>query len=315
MTLHYEEPNLRDIDYLVELASRNVCEGVIEEPRVFWDEVTLLDENQVTRGNPDVFTNGEQFPVRLTHASAAIIPDFDANIGLDERFIQRVGMRLTFHDQFYMSRNFIPAPLWGNKVVAASDATTQGNTSHIYDRPNVLSARDSLRIMVQLNQTPVNGPRLVTGSVTGTGMVSKRPYFFSDSADIEDTTPTQLNTTQFRNDGAEPIALTDMTFSCGAMLDDAVGQGDIRQLRVNVRQVGNGTQADWYSGPRIPTPLERCPAVLLGYGTGRSLVHRFPGDGLLWEPGERVILDMRALDPSVEGFTIGYSLYGYISVI
>jgi hypothetical protein len=315
MTLHYEEPHQRDIDWMVQLASRNVCEGVIEEPRVFWDEVTLLSKDIVTRGTPDVFVNGEQFPIRLTHASMALIPDFDANIGLDERFIQRVGIQLTFHDQYYMSRNFVPAPLWANKVVAAGDANTQGNASQIYERPNVLSARDSLRVMVQLNQVPTNGPRLVSAAVTGIGMLSKRPYFFADAVEIDDVAPTQLDTAQFRNDGTEPVALTDMSFSCGAEENDAIGQGDIRQLRVNVRQVGNGTQADWYEGPRIPSPLSRCPAQLLGYGTGRGIVHRFPGDGLIWEPGERVILDMRALDASVEGYTVGFSLYGYISVI
>lgn len=314
MTLHYEEPHQRDIDWLVKLASKNVCEGVIEEPRVFWDEVTLLDTNQVTRGNPETFVNGEQFPIRLTHASMAILPNFDGAVGLDERFIQRVGVRLTFHDQYYMSRNFVPAPLWANKVVAAGDANTQGNSSLIYDRPNVLSARDSLRVIVQLNQVPTNGARLVSAAVTGVGMLSKRPYFFSDAVEINNVTQTQLDTSQFRNDGAEPVALTDMSLSCGAEVDDPVGQGDIRQLRVQVRQVGNGTQADWFAGPGAPIP-DRCPAVLLGYGTGRTVVHRFPGDGLIWEPGERVILDMRALDASSEGLTVGFSLYGYVSVI
>jgi hypothetical protein len=55
--------------------------------------------------------------------------------------------------------------------------------------------------------------------------------------------------------------------------------------------------------------------VLLGYGAGRSIVHRFPGEGLLWEPGEGITLDMQALDDSVEGYTVGLSLYGYVSVI
>ena len=314
MTLHYEEPHQRDIDWMVKLASKNVCDGVIEEPRVVGDEITLLDPAKVTRGHADVFTNGEQFPIRLTHVSMALLPDFDNNVGLDERFIQRVGARLTFHDQFYMSRNFVPAPLWANKVVAAGDANTQGTTSHIYDRPNILSARDSLRIMVQLNQTPAS-PRLVSCAVTGVGMLSKRPYFFSDTIEVSDQAPTQLSTEAFRNDGTEPVAITDMSFSCGAELDDPSAEGDIRQLRVQVRQVGNGTQADWYQGPRVPSPVERCPAVLLGYGTGRSIVHRFPGDGLIWEPGEGILLDMQALDPSVVGMTAGLSLYGYIAVI
>jgi hypothetical protein len=312
MTLHYEEPGQRDIDYLVQMAARNVCEGVIEEPRAYWDELTLLGVTQVSRGAPGVLVNGEQFPVRLTHISMALIPV--GVVGTDERFIQRVGARLVFHDNYYMSRDFVAAPLWANKVVAAGDANTAGNSSLIFCRPNILSARDSLRFELQLNTVP-DSARLVSAAVTGVGMLSKRPYFFSDAISIDNMNIRQLSTAQFRNDGSEPVALTDMSVSCGAPVDDAVGQGDIRELRLNVRQIGNGTQANWFQGPNVPAPLTRIPAQLLGYGTGRGIVHRFPGEGVMWEPGTGVTLEMQALDASVVGMNVGFSLYGYISVV
>ncbi len=316
MTLQYIEPNQRYIDYLVKLAAKNVCDGVIEEPRAYFDVVTLNNENQVTEGNPDVFINNEQFPIRLTHMSAALIPDFAQTPtpgSFDERFIQRVGMRMTFHDQFYQSAQFVALPLWLNKCVAAADLVTQGSASVIFDRPLILSARDSMRVQVALGIAPTT-PRLVSVSFTGTGMLSRRPYFFGGDRELANANPVLLPLTRYRNDGTEPIALTDMTVICGAEQDDPVGQGDIRFLNLQIRQVGNGTNADWYKGPSVPAPLARMPAVLNGYSTGRSIVHYFPGDGLIWEPGEGIDIDWRALDAQAEGLQVGVSLWGYISV-
>ena len=314
MTLHYTEMYHRRIDYLVELAAKNLDNGVIEEPRAYYDVLTLLDVDQITNGAPGVFVNGEQFPVRITQMSAAIRPDFVNGEGLDERFIQRMGLRLTFHDQFYMSRNFVAAPLWLDKCVAAADLVTQGTSTWVFERPVILSARDSLRIEVQLEQVPAS-PRRVSVSFTGTGMLSKRPYFFGDERDLSGDGPTVLDTTRFRNDGTEPVALTDMAIHCGAEADSAVGQGDIRQLKLQVRQVGNGTQADWFQGPTGIAGLNRMPGVLAGYSTGRAIVHRFPGKGLLWEPGEGITLDALALSASVETLDLALSLSGYIMVV
>lgn len=317
MTEHYKEHFHRNIDYLVALASKNVREGIIEEPRAYYDTMTLVADEVETPGNPDVFINGEQFPVVITQLSAAIRPDFAANPPnptLDERFIQRMGLRLSFHDQYYQSRDFVAVPLWLNKVVAAADLVTQGSSAWTFDRPFVLSARDSLRVEVALESVPAS-PRRVTVSVTGTGMLSKRPYFLSSTLLLDSTIPRVLPTQGFRNDGAEPIAVTDMAIHCGAERDAAVGQGDVRQLRINVRQIGNGTQADWLQGPTVPLPLAQMPAVLAGYTSGRAVVHRFPGKGLLWEPGEGITVDAVALDASVVNFELAISLSGYISVV
>jgi hypothetical protein len=313
MTLHYVEPRGRYIDYLVKMAAKNVKHGVIEEPRVFYDVITMGTSTEIIQGNPDVFINGEQFPIRLTHMSMALRPDFVGDTGLDERLVQRAGLRLKFHDQYYQSRDFVAAPLWINKVVAASSAVTQGTSSWTFDRPNILSARDSLRVEVNLEEAPPVS-RTITVSFTGTGLLSGRPYFLSGSVALTDANPTVINTANFRNDGSEPIALTDMTVHCSGDFDDSNGQGDVRLARVAVRQIGNGTQADWFQGPTVPSPVERIPAVLLGYTAGRACVHRFPGEGVLWEPGEGISLDAQALNDSIDGLALAVSLSGYVSL-
>jgi len=319
MTEHYKEHFHRNIDYLVALASKNVREGIIEEPRAFYDTFTLQADQVETVSHPDVFINGEQFPIVLTQLSAAIRPTFATqppNPTLDERFIQRMGLRLSFHDQYYQSRDFVAVPLWLNKVVAAADLVTQGSSAWTFERPFVLSARDSLRVEVALESAPAaNNTRRVTVSAMGTGMLSKRPYFLSSSLELDSVVPRIMPTQGFRNDGAEPIAITDMAIHCGGESQAPVGQGDIRQLRLNVRQIGNGTQAEWLQGPTVPVPLAQMPAVLAGYTSGRAIVHRFPGKGLLWEPGEGITIDAVALDPTVVGFELAVSLSGYISVV
>jgi hypothetical protein len=314
MSEHFNELPGRNIDYLVKLAAENLRAGRIEEPRVYFDSLTLQSDDVETASSPGVFINGEQFPVVITHLTAALRP-FDATPNLyEERQIQRCGLRLTFHDSYYQAREFVPVPLWINKVVGAGDLVSQGVSSWVFDRPCVLSARDSFRVRVALESVP-QSPRLVTVSFTGTGMLSRRPYFLSSQTFLSDTTPRQLVTDGFRNDGAEPIAITDMSVHCGPEELDQVGAGDITQLRLQVRQVGNGTQADWFSGPTVPALLTECPATLAGVDTGRAAVHRFPGQGLLWEPGEGINLDAVALAPSTVGLQLGVALCGYLVVV
>jgi hypothetical protein len=308
-----KRPDEREIDYLVRLAARNICEGVIEEPRVYYDSIRLNQGGLATQGSPDVFINGEQFPVRLLCMALAVRPDFAQALGLDERDIQRMGFRVTFHDQFYQSRDFVAAPLWSNKVVAGPAPTTTGISQWTFPRPVILSARDSLRVEVALESVPAT-PRRVTISFTGTGLISKRPYFFSEARLLTDTTKQVLDPRGFRNDGAEPVALTDVTFHCGAEEAGNDSAGDIRQLRVQIRQVGNGTGADWFIGPTVPLPLTQCPALLLGPTEGRAIIHHFPGDGLMWEPGEGVTVEGLALDPSVENEILGVSMLGYLAL-
>ena len=302
-----------EIDYLVKLAAQNVTDGVLEEPRVYYDLLTLSSQQVNTVSNPDVFSNGEQFPVRITGMTLAVQPDFLQAVGIDERLIQRVGLRLRYHDNFYQSSALVPAPLWANKVVAAPALTSSGVSSYSFDRPVILSARDALAIEVALASAPAT-PRRVSCSVTGTGLLSKRPYFFSSAVELSTTTKAMLPIEGLRNDGAEPIALTDLTFHCGAEDADPVGAGDIRQLFAQVHQVGNGTQADWFVGANAPVPIPQCPGVLLGKTAGRAIVHEFPGDGVLWEPGEGLTLEALPLDASAVNVTLAVGLHGYLVV-
>jgi hypothetical protein len=137
--------------------------------------------------------------------------------------------------------------------------------------------------------------------------------------------------TQLRNNGAEPVALTHMTlsqpgFTASEGDDPPVPQfigGNIRLLDVQIRQQGNGTNADWFRGPSVPTFRPRCPAGLLGYNGGRSVVHRLPGDGFIWEPGDGIVPQLRALVENLQeavGETevmpdVAISLMGYVSVV
>jgi hypothetical protein len=229
------------------------------------------------------------------------------------RQMQRMGVRFTFHDQYYMGREFKALPLWATKVVTGPQALTPAFSSYTFDRPVILSARDSLRVQVALESQPAS-PRRVSVSFSGVGLLSKRPYFLASEVELSNEAPVILDTVDFRNDGTEPIALTDMVLHCGAEVEDPVGAGDIRQLRVQIRQIGNGTGADWYIGPTSPVPLSQMPATLLGTTQGMAVVHQFPGDGLIWEPGEGIVVQGIALDQSAEGLNLAVGLTGYISL-
>lgn len=309
----------RDVDHLVELAAENICNGVIEEPRVYFDAITLQANGLPSSGDPSTFINGEKFPVRITQISCALrgqLNDQDAFVLPDERLLQRVGLRLVFHDSYYQTSTFFPVVLWSDKIVSGPQALSPAYSSYQFDRPVVLSARDALEVRVALEAaTDAGTTRKASVAFYGTGIQSKRPYFLGSSRDLSSTAPVTMSGADFRNDGAEPIALTDMVVSLSAQSNDAVGAGDVRLLRVQVRQIGNGTGSQWFIGPTTPTPISQCFAPLLGFQLGRALVHRIPGEGFLWEPGEGVRVECSALDSTVDGEIVIVGLGGYISLV
>jgi hypothetical protein len=306
-------------DYVIELAKPlQIRSGVINVPRVYFDEIPLSAvADGITVGTPGTLVNGEQFPVRLTRMVASIRYLTQAGLLANDIFLQRVGLRMRFHDQYYMNPNFLPVPLWGNQCVAPP-VPVGSNLAH-WDfvkngQPFVLSARDTLIVSVQL-QDAANPSSAVPVSVmfTGIGELSRRPYMFSGSVDLDTVARTDLSTVDFRNDGIEPVVITDMTVSVSAQ-EDATTEGNINRLRINVRQVGNGTNADWFVGPQTPPPpIPLMQATLCGVTTGRALVHEFPGDGLIWLPGVGITVENQA---RIAGMTavlvIGFS--GYIMV-
>jgi hypothetical protein len=147
-------------------------------------------------------------------------------------------------------------------------------------------------------------------------MLSKRPYLFSGRRELDSLLTTSLPTTDFRNDGSEPVIITDMTVHVAAELGTVNPEGNIGRLRFNVRQVGNGTNAQWFSGPQVPVAVNRMQATLAGPTTGRAVVHEFPGDGLLWEPGEGITYFAGNVGGVVQGFNsvLCLGLLGYIMV-
>lgn len=310
-------------DYVIQLAKSGVMrKGVINEPRVYFDEIEQDDTNSIKRGDEGVFQNGEQFPVRLTHLIATTRFFNDDNVPLvdDELNVQRIGLRLKFHDQFYMNPEFLPVPVWGNKVTAMPP-TTSFSTSHwdfvANGQPFVLSARDTLVVTVQLQNAPAQDEVVpVDMVITGIGMLSKRPYFLNGRRNVANVNPINLTTIDFRNDGTEPIAITDAAFVGGPESGAVDPQGDNRRWRFNVRQAGNGTNAQWFIGPQAPVAIPNMQADMFGITAGRCVVHQFPGDGMIWEPGEGVTIETQSIFPP-DGFSsvLCVGLAGYIMVV
>jgi hypothetical protein len=308
----------RDVDHLVELAATNISAGVIEEPRVYYDQIELQTNGIISTGDPNVFINGEQFPVRITQIAFGLRgATFDDVFVLpDERLLQRVGVRFVFHDAYYQTATFVEAPLWATKVVTGPAGLSPGQVSYVLDRPVILSARDTLRVTVAL-ETPTDAETTMTASVGfyGTGLQSKRPYFLSSKRELSTIVPQVMQGADFRNDGTEPIALTDMVVRLSSQSDNPVGAGDIRLLRVQVQQIGNGTGAQWFVGPQTPTVVSQCFGGLLGFTQGRMVVHQIPGEGFLWEPGEGITLEAVALDADAEGEILVAACGGFISLV
>jgi hypothetical protein len=301
-------------DYMIQLAEKNICDGVLEEPRFYYDSVLMVDGN-VQQGTPDVFRNGEQFPVRITHMTMAMRGYTSLAAVADERVIQDIGVRLRGHDTYYKNRQFTCAPLWHNTPVAAGDAYGRGCSSWRFERPFVLSARDALRVIAALESTPTGTSRRIGVGFSGLGMASRRPYFLAFDTELTAAAQTQFQTDTYRNDGGEPIVITEMSCWAAGLTNVANPIGDVRELRVNVNQVGNGTGAQWGVGPVNATPLPECPAVLLGPTSGRAIVHRFPGDGFIWEPGEGITLEVQRKAATVPANTqVGVAMLGYIVV-
>lgn len=314
------------IDYVVNLAQGRIRQGIINEPRAFFDEVQMPAQQAaavpiITAGNPGVFENGEQFPVRLTHMLAAV-RYLDDGDNIDNQFnIQSIGLRMVHHDQYYMNPQYLPVPLWGNKVVAASD-TVSFNTS-AWDfvqngQPFILSARDTLTVTVQLNDlVPVLSNVPVTIAFTGFGVLSHRPYLLSSRRELTTPVPTDFSTVDLRNDGSEPIVITDMTINVGAEDGAPDPRGDIARVSFNVRQNGNGTNRQWFRGPKTPINLPNMQATLAGVTSGRAVVHEFPGDGLIWQPGEGISIEATPLNLGDAGFDskLVLALTGYVMVV
>jgi hypothetical protein len=314
-------------DWLVKAAKQIHLDGVLYEPRVYFDVFSVssdLSPSQIVQGSPNnIFVNGEQFPVSLQYMTASLLPDIVGEGIADPRLLQRIGLRVRYHDQYYMARTHAPMALWTNEATSAPDFVSPSTATWDFEQPFVLSARDSLQITVQ-SLLPLGGEggasATVSVSLHGIGLLSERPYFFSGKTTLTDNSSTNLPTTFFRNDGSEPVVIGGMVLNVFlATPTQAVGLTfPASGITVQCRQIGNGTNADWIQGPS-PVFSSQTPAVLLGAKTGFCMTHRIPGNGWQWRPGEGIEIDVNNLGlpgNEQEPFTyrVGVALLGYIAV-
>ena len=308
----------RYVDYLVWLAAQNPREGVVEEPRAYYDVLTTLANQRSVRSQDGVFYNGEKYPVVITHLTAAILPSYDSSppVGFDPKVLQAIGMRLVFDDTFYQQHEFLSMPNWHSEVSTGPAEIARGHSQYTFDRPLILPSRDTLLVETSLLDAPGSGlNRRLSCSFKATGLLSMRPYILQSSLTLSDETKTAFLTSDFQNGGSEPIAITDMTFSVSAESDDPVGLGDIRIADVNVRVVGNGTQSVWFQGPDTGAFAPRMPTLLLGKKMGQCVVHRFSGDGVFMEPGRSFYAEVSSLATEADGVQVALAAHGTLLVV
>lgn len=325
-------------EHLHRLAKKQLCKGVFYEPRIYYDQYNFGDDlDQTTGSDPGSYRNMEAYPVRITHLTMFMRPelaDDQTPPSGSELATQLYGLRIFGHDTAYMNSVFHAAlPVWNNKVVSPNDVLVQGTSTWRFEHPFILSSRDAMEVRGQLELTPsatsidrasIHG-RNVTASLDGVGLQTGRPYKLGDTALINDTGGFLLDPDQFRNDGAEPIIVTDLEVVCGPTTSSSFATGDIQQLLVSFRQLGNGTNARWDRGPAaldLAFPpiaggirmIPYCPASLYGLTTGRAIVHKLPGQGWLWEPGEGISMDVISYTSAARDETVVVAAAGYIVV-
>ena len=83
-------------DWLVKAAKQIQLDGVLYEPRVYFDTFLVssdLNSSQIVAGSPNnIFVNGEQFPVSLQYMTASLLPSLAGDLS-DPRLLQRIGLR------------------------------------------------------------------------------------------------------------------------------------------------------------------------------------------------------------------------------
>lgn len=317
------------LNYLRKLARENVCKGVLYEPRLFFDRVTFaIDGQDEVFADSEVFVNGEEFPVRITHILAAmdvggVLSPPPTPVQGDPRLIQRIGLRVMSHDTYYRHGNFIPLPLMHNVHSAASPVTSPGVSTWKFPFPVVLAKRDAFVVPVELNTAPLaNQNRRVGCALGGLGQLSRRPVQLSADTVLTDTNETDLDIGDLRSDGAEPVEIYELNWWSGPESDDNDGAGDIRQLSCGIRQTGNGTHENWHRAPKYAGAPDKPPATLWGVSEGRAVVHELPIDpenpasmGWTFQPGQGVQIALKNFDTTRQQTVeenVWVALAGYI---
>lgn len=333
----------RPIDALVREAAKNLDRGVIAEPRVYYNAWapanTLL--NVPRRSTAQAFMNGEQFPVRITHATVNSRSPLERELSpwpVDTNIFDWK-IRFKHHDQAYPSGRPLLVPNLHNCNIGLAHFVNDSAVHYEFERPYVMTPRASLRIEWAAPGTLDFTEALFSTTVTliGVGMYSFRPYVLSDSQSLVFYAQREaslirgmFNPENLRNDGQEPIAITDLVFSTGVTdtveargnVPDYALQMPLSEIGLRIRAQGDNTGANWTTFPALesadapvrPFPKEFVTARLLGKDGGRAVTHRFPGEGVTIEPGDEIIVEMTQLRELHPEAMVEVALLGYIEV-
>jgi len=316
------DPNTNEL--VTFLAQRNVMDGILYEPRLYTQLFDFTDPDQVRPLASDdaVFRNGEQYPVRITHLVAAI-RDTGVVQTRDPRFVQRFGVRLRAHDTYYMNDEFCLLPLFHNTVTSAAEVVSRSVSSWTFAHPTYMGARDGFEVKLALEygvSAQFEESIRVWVTFHGVGAISRRPKQLTGYKDFVPADGTAIRAIPiefYRNDGTEPLEVTGITVHVQAA-DGLVGadpSGNIRRVKLSVRQSGNGTNQRWTATP-TSEPGNLVPASLWGLTTGRCVVHELPENdnypGWLWYPNEGLTVEVMP-NPNVDR-AVYVGLVGHICV-
>lgn len=294
-----------DLELLKFLAARNVCDGILYEPRVYAQKFNFSQANTLNPqfSDEDIFRNGEQYPVRITHMLAAIRDGNGLAGSTNERLTQAYGLRVRVLDTFYMNDDAVPLPAFNDVVTAASDIVSKSTSSWRFAHPFFMGGRDSLSVQVAL-EYPVD--QLTEGSIRvwvtfhGFGALSRRPKELHGNVVFDSASAPVLTIADgfYRNDGTEPLEVHSMVINVEPPTGSAGSDplGNIRRARVSVRQIGNGTNQRWTNSEAFN--LDTVAASLFGVTSGRAVTHVLPiqtdlrGRGWIWEPNQGLTLEV-----------------------
>lgn len=302
------------------VADRNKAEDDAKhfEPRVLYDVFSFDGATETVFANPDIFRNGERYPIRITHITAQVLhvaDDEQLPLGGDERMVQRYGLRIRGHGTYYQNAVHAPLPLWHNVPNAASDVATLGQSTWVLDKSFIMGNRDTFQVQVRLAVAAAVSER-VSVAFHGRGLYSKEPKTLVGTLVITaamGTTVQTITAESYRNDGSEPLEVTQVVFHHAPNVNTANPTGNARNFRVRIKCNGNGTNAWWIAGsPTLNNDL--VPVPLLGTCTGRSIVHRLPGGGWLWYPNEGVRPEMLSYT-STRTESVVLAFIGYVMVL
>lgn len=306
---------------LRKFANKNWVNGVFTEPRVYFGNLRFLTNGPiVVVSDRGAFRNNERFPVRITHALISRNAPSQGATESTSGIIANYALHLILNNNDYQVRRAIPIPCWQN-VPSTPPEGAESSGTWWFPQPFILCARDTMRVEAQLVTATSQGTaRQYDVTFDGVGTMSQRPYRLASVIKLSTTGVEIMNPDDFRNDGVEPISIYAMSHSISSEDFTATAAASLNEVRIQIQQIGNGTNAPWIQGPVDPF-YTRCPANLVCPTTiADTVVHEFPttdegAPGVLLEPGEGFSVGIRKLYPTNEpnkDETLLVSLCGYI---